>query len=403
MGRIVVNILALLISAFAAAITSLIVIRFYPLWALSVGVGEWSLWFILIALAGVALGFVAQRLGSRFVLPMTVALGLLTTGLALIPPLQSIPVARSQNVGLSLGRYLFGWINSPDPGTPETVTFAEVDGQALQLDVYRSQTTTEQPNPAIIVVHGGSWSGGRRSDFPQWNAWLTQQGYTVFDVDYRLQPQPNWREATGDVKCAIGWVRQHATQYNIDPDRLAILGRSAGGHLALLAAYTPGNPDLPPSCDVQDTRVRAVIDFYGPADLVWGYYASADPDGRNGSPALQRFLGGTPETTPDAYRIAAPINYVNAATPPTLIFHGGRDQLVGVPHSERLVARLEAVGVPHNLVYLPYAQHGFDYNFHGWGSQIAQPVILRFLEEAGVSSQESAVRSQEVSILRSGF
>lgn len=373
--------LSLLVSGFAAFITSLIVVPFYPLWTFAVGASEWSLWFGAIGLAGIGLGLAARNVGSTWVFWITLALGTLSIILALLPPLQSLPVARSNNVSLSLRRYLFGWLSPPTPtNTVQTETFAVIDGQALKLDVYEPTAATNEARPAIVVVHGGSWSGGGRSDFPQWNAWLNEQGYVIFDIDYRLAPQPNWQTATGDVKCAVGWVKQHAAEYNIDPERVALMGRSAGGHLALLAGYTSNVAELPPSCAVEDTSVKAVIDFYGPADLVWGYYASADPNGQNGSPALQRFLGGTPQTVPDAYRIAAPISYVDARTPPTLMLHGNRDQLVGYQHTERLAATLEAAGVAHREIYLPYAQHVFDYNFNGWGSQIVQPVLLEFLE-----------------------
>jgi acetyl esterase/lipase len=237
-----------------------------------------------------------------------------------------------------------------------------------------------QRRPAVIVVHGGSWSGGDKTDFPQWDQWLAQQGFAVFDIQYRLGPQPNWQTATADVKCAIGWVKRNAAQYGVDAERIAILGRSAGGHLALLAAYTADEPSLPPSCEASDTSVRAVISLYGPADLVWGYNNPANPDVIDGPGTLRRFLGGTPETAAEAFQIASPITHVQPNTPPTLLFHGSRDQLVGQRHAELLSDQLTQANVPHHTVFIPYGQHGFDYNFYGWGSQIMQPVLLDFLQ-----------------------
>jgi len=381
--------LGVLLSSTAALPTLLIVVPYYPLWALAVGASEWSLWLGLLGSIGLGLGLLVWRSGGTALGGIAVVLGALAVVLALLPPLQSLPVARAVEVELSLGRYVFGWIRAPSVRSVQSVTYATVEGQALQLDVYQpagpealpSRPEPQAPGlrPAVVVVHGGSWSSGGRSDFPQWNAWLTQHGYVVFDVDYRLAPQPNWQTATGDVKCALGWVARHAAEYRVDPRRIALLGRSAGGHLALLAAYTQDVGGLPASCDAPAVDIRAVIDFYGPTDLVWGYNVTANAGGE-GSPALQRFLGGTPRTVPDAYRIAAPISYARAGAPPSLMLHGGRDQVVGVQHTERLAAALVANNVAHQAVYLPYAQHGFDYNFNGWGSQIAQPVILRFLE-----------------------
>jgi acetyl esterase/lipase len=298
----------------------------------------------------------------------------------LVPPLQSWPVARENGLSLSLTRYLFGWRTAPNGNPPQTHTFATVDGRPLLLDAYLPSGTASGLRPALIVVHGGSWSGGDKSDFPQWDHWLTQQGFAVFDVQYRLAPQPNWQTATGDIKCAIGWVKRHAAQYGVDPQRIALLGRSAGGHLALLAAYTPDDPALPPSCAAADTSVRAVVSLYGPADLVWGYTHQANPDVIDGPGTLRRFLGGDPQTAAAAFTTAAPISHVGSRTPPTLLLHGQRDQLVGARHAELLAERLRAANVPHRTILIPYAQHGFDYNFDGWGAQIVQPVLLQFLQ-----------------------
>lgn len=372
--------LALLCCTSATLLAIWIVIPYYPLWTIALAASEWSLWLGILATTGMLLGAVARALGSGWALPATVGLGLPALILALLPLAQALPVARQHGAELSLGRYLWGWRSPPTGSPPQTVTFATVDGQPLALDIYQPATPAPGPRPAIVVVHGGSWNSGDKSDFPQWNNWLVQQGYTIFDVQYRITPQPNWQTATGDVKCAVGWVRQHAAQYNLDPQRIALLGRSAGAHLALLAAYTAQESALPPSCPVDDTSVKAVIDLYGPSDLQWGYYATADENGENGSPVTQSFLGGTPRAVPSAYTIGSPINHVQAATPPTLLLHGGRDQLVSQRHSEMLVDRLQAANVPHQAVYLAYGQHGFDYNFNGWSAQITQSVLRQFLQ-----------------------
>lgn len=380
MLRFLLITLALLCCTGATLLAIWIVVPYYPLWAVALGASEWSLWLTILALLGVLLGAAAWAVGSRWALPAALLIGLPAIVLGLLPLAQALPVARQHGAELSLGRYLWGWRSPPTGPVPQTITFATVDGQPLQLDVYRPATPMPAAQPALVVVHGGSWSGGDKSDFPQWNSWLLQQGYTVFDVQYRLTPQPNWQTATGDVKCAVGWVRQHADEYNVDPQRIGLLGRSAGAHLALLAGYTSDDQALPPSCDVGDTSVRLVVDFYGPTDLEWGYNVTADANGENGSPATQSFLGGTPRTVPAAYTIGSPVSHVGPATPPTLLLHGGRDQLVSQRHSEMLVDRLQAADVPYETVYLPYGQHGFDYNFNGWSGQIVRPVLSRFLQ-----------------------
>lgn len=142
----------------------------------------------------------------------------------------------------------------------------------------------------MVVVHGGGWRSGNRGEFPRWNAWLADKGYVVFDIDYRLSPPPSWQDAPGDVRCAVGWVKENSGRYGVDPGRVALMGRSAGGHLALLTAYTEGTSALPAGCGVrgeqQDTSVAAVAAFYPPTDLTrlsaLGYLGGID-----------RFLGGS--------------------------------------------------------------------------------------------------------------
>ena len=355
---------------------------------LAVGASEWSLW---LATAGA----VAAALGLLGLVPLltgaahdwsdwrswrlagaagAVVCGLLASALAVVPPLVARPVAEAHNVSLSLPRALFPMSDRAD-GEVELVTYASPGGHVLQMDVYRSANGAARGarRPGVIVVHGGAWNSGRRSENPRWNHWLAAQGYVVFDVDYRLAPQPNWESATADVQLAVETIRAQATRWGVDPQRLALLGRSAGGHLALLAAYT--------ASDQSAQTVRAVVSLYGPTDLIWGYEHPANQRVIDGRETLRRFLGGTPQTVPDAYRRASPITHVRPSTPPTLLLHGERDQYVGVQHARRLSQQLARAGVPHETVILPHAQHGFDFVFDGWGGQIAQGVIARFLHE----------------------
>ena len=351
------------------------------LWLTAVAAGEWSLWWGLLGLIGSGLAWRALARGARTTAGIALALGLLAAGLALVPPFQTLGAARASGIRLSLARYLLGLHRAPRPPLRQTETFAVHDGKPLRLDVYRpAGTPPTGGRGAVIVIHGGSWSRGDKSDFPHWNRWLAREGFVVFDVQYRLTPQPNWRAATGDVKCAVAWVKRNARRYGAHPDRIALLGRSAGGHLALLAAYTPHEPALPPSCaGATDTRVAAVVSLYGPTDLVWGYHNPARPDIIDGPGTLRRFLGGDPQARPEAYALASPVNHVGPGVPPTLLLHGGRDTLVGARHAGLLAQRLRAEGVPHEAVVLPYAQHGFDYPWNGWGAQIVRPALLRFL------------------------
>ncbi|HZH30882.1 MAG TPA: alpha/beta hydrolase [Pyrinomonadaceae bacterium] len=358
----------------------------YALFKVAVGAGEWSLWCGAAGMAGAGLSLAARAGGSGRAAWVAFIAGIAAVALSLIPPLESWRVARANNIGLSLGQYLFGSRKDGAARVERTTeTFATVEGQTLKLDVYRAsavKTTSPQAmRAAVIVVHGGSWNAGERSDYPLWNEWLAREGYVVFDVDYRITPQPNWRSATGDVKCAVGWVRANAGRFAVDPARVALLGRSAGGHLALLAAYSTHESAMPPSCAAPDASVRAVASLYAPTDLKWGYEHPANRLVLDGPAKIRNFVGGTPASAPEDIRLASPTSHVNSRTPPTLLFHGGRDQLVSERHMTLLAEGLDRQNVAHRALRIPYAQHGFDYNFDGWGSQLTRPLLLNFLRE----------------------
>lgn len=361
----------------------------YYVWLFSVAASEWSLWLGALALLGVICSLLVRFLypNDRFWI-VSLIVGGIAFGISLYPLFSVLFLAREQNVPLSLSDYFAGLHTSAAKETKNfsTYTFAQAGDRDLQLDVYPPTQITTGTGASVIVVHGGSWNGGARNDFPQWNQWLAAQGFTVFDVDYRLAPQPNYLTATGDIKCAVRWVKAHAAEFKIAPDRIALLGRSAGAHLALLIAYSADDKRLPATCPegVQSETVRAVVSLYAPTDLNWDYDNPANQRVIDGPKTLSDFLGGNPHESneiQDRYTLASPVAQVSQNTPPTLLIHGGRDQLVRTENMNLLDEKLKEANVPHKTIRIPYAQHGFDYNFNGWGAQISKSVILDFLNE----------------------
>jgi acetyl esterase/lipase len=364
----------------------------YHIWLFSVATSEWSLWFGALALIGIGCAsFALLFYGKSKLLILSLLIGGIALIISLYPPLSVLALAKEHNVSLSLSAY-FGGVKNVD-NSPEntktnftTRTFARADNQDLQMDIFPPIEKTTNNGAGIIVVHGGSWNAGGRNDFPQWNEWLAAQGYTVFDVDYRLAPQPNYLTATGDVKHAILWVKEHATEFNVSPDRIAVFGRSAGAHLALLAAYSADDQRLPATdsnLEINE-QVRAVVSFYAPVDLLWGFDNPANPRVINGQQTLANFLGGNPHDSAEIrnrFILTSPTSHVNTNTPPTLLFHGGQDQLVRAENMRRLADKLNESKVPHKTIFIPYAQHGFDFNFNGWAAQISKSVMLDFIHE----------------------
>jgi len=355
-------------------------------WLLSVGVGEWSLWFGALALLCVAAG-ISIRLsnGEGWLWIATAVIGAAVIAITLYPLFSVLPLARKYQVPLSLRRYFTGWPAKDfffgyQAKDLKTHIFIPADGNDLRLDVYLPTAHTVNNGASVVVVHGGSWNGGARSDFPRWNQWLAARGFTVFDVDYRLSPQPNYLTAAGDVKCAVRWVKRHAAEFGIDPGRIALLGRSAGAQLALLAAYSA--PHI--AAGDGNENVRAVVSFYGPVDLLWAYECRGKPRVHDGPGSLENFLGGVPHESVEMrerYILTSPIAHIGVHTPPTLMTHGGRDLLVSYLNMFFLEEKLKAANVPHETLFIPYGQHGFDYHINGWGSQVVGSVLLRFLSE----------------------
>jgi acetyl esterase/lipase len=166
-----------------------------------------------------------------------------------------------------------------------------------------------------VVVHGGSWRTGDKGDLPAFSKGMADRGYVVFDVAYRLAPEARFPAGIADVKCAIGYVKANASRYGIDPDRLVLLGRFAGAQIALVAAYSANDPELPASCPAGDTSVRAVISYYAPTRI-----GLLHRDHPRAFPRRPRRLSRRPaETFPDQYRQARPASWIGPATPPTLL------------------------------------------------------------------------------------
>jgi acetyl esterase/lipase len=380
----VAKLFALVIATAAALAAALIVLPAVSLKMALVAIvaSEKSALIAAAAVVALPLAFFGFTRGRRAPAALAVVLAVAAVGLCILPLAQARSLARTRGVSLDFRRYLRAPIDSQGPGHPnQTINHATVNGTPLALDVYLPRERPRTPGRAVLVIHGGFWAAGQKGEATLASRRLADLGYTVFDVQYRITPQPNWKTATGDVKCAIGWVKQHAEtpDWNIDPKKVTLLGRSAGGHLALLAAYAPADPELPASCDAGDTSVDGVISLYAPTDLTWGYQYPANKWVSDSRAKMRAFVGGAPADAGDRYRALSPLERVTTKAPRTLLAHGGRDQLVAHGHMGLLAARLRAMGVPCETLFIPYAQHAFDFVVGGFSDQILQAELLKFL------------------------
>lgn len=232
--------------------------------------------------------------------------------------------------------------------------------RAHRLDIYRPRQAPLRPAPVLVYIHGGGWViGDKREQGLPVMLFLASQGWVCVTVNYRLSPRATWPDHLVDVKRALAWVHGHVGEYGGDPAFVAVSGGSAGGHLASLAALTPGDPRYQPGFETAPTGVSACVSFYGVYDFT-------DRDGLRGGKAfrkvLERTILKTPfETSPELYRDASPMDCVGPEAPPFMVVHGSNDSLVPVEEARRFVELLR--GVSHQpVVYteLPGAQHAFE-------------------------------------------
>lgn len=373
------------------------------LWYLAAHAGEVRLvWVFLLLVALVSAWRGARRAGANRSAARCIGVlafaGVVATSVAEV---RSIRSAAARGVDLSLRRYALAW--ATDDGAPRsTLPFARVEGEELLADVWdaRDAPTAGELAPAIVRVHGGSWAFGSRSESPHWCRALTEAGFVVFDVDYRLTPPPRFVDAVCDVRGAVSWVREHAARFGVDAGRIGLMGASAGGHLALSAAYGD-DATFPPTpaygVDTPDARVVSVVAIAPPVVLDIGFAATYPwwyPDDLRSTRRVEELVGGTPAEVPQRYRVASPIEHVDANSPRTLLVHGAHDRLVWPANCERLGARLAAHGVDYRYVELPGSDHLFEYAPGGWSTQVAEWEVLAFLRESPgfAPAHESGVR-----------
>ncbi|MEO0416736.1 MAG: alpha/beta hydrolase [Verrucomicrobiota bacterium] len=236
----------------------------------------------------------------------------------------------------------------------------------LTLEMYRPAEITE-PRPAIVFYFGGGWQNGRPGLFAPMAQALAQRGYITVLPEYRLSGEAEFPAAVNDAKAAVRWTRKNAKRFKIDPDRIACMGGSAGGHLSGFVAATSETGGFEGEGEHQDvsSAVQAAVVMCGPMDLLAPDVVEKieqSAKGKAAHPAIP-FLGGLPSTHEEVYRQASPVTHVSAHTPPMLFIDGEKDR-----PRERYTTfwpLLEKHGVPYEFVMMPQAPHPF-WNNREW-------------------------------------
>lgn len=295
----------------------------------------------------------------------------------------------------------------PDP--PQPVVIKDLaywklpdNNRELLCDLWLPKPESHHSGIGIIYLHGSGWVIGDKDLYTQSIfRHLVNQGHTMMDVAYRMYPEVHMLDMVGDVKRAVSWLKSNASEYQIDPTRIVLMGASAGAHLALLSAYTPNISELtPPDVMSSSQDVCGVISYYGPTDLteyMHRYHVdqiyppiesmekklekihsqvnnflekksgktleALNLNNLHKTGRLDLIIGGETENLPAMYRLVSPINHVNPKNPPTLLIQGDHDQLVICESTLKLYQSLIIAGVPSLLLVLPHTDHAFDLDF----------------------------------------
>jgi acetyl esterase/lipase len=272
--------------------------------------------------------------------------------------------------------------------TLNDIAFAGSDGAKLLGDLYMPEGVDTAP--VLVAVHGGGWQIGNRKFYIHWGSYLARHGIAVFAIDYRLtKPGAKaYPDAVRDVRGAVGFIRENAGRYGLDPERIGLIGDSAGAHLSALVALAGDEPPFAPGAGNTAGRIaaRVVVGFYGVYDTAaqWQHDLTVRPRDN----ITEKFLGAALYTDRRVYFESSPISYATADKNTTrfLLLHGTEDDVVdGRTQSQAFALALKQAGFFVRAVVIPGAGHFFltdpvdDTSYGGF----AGPRVVRFLKDAG--------------------
>lgn len=247
--------------------------------------------------------------------------------------------------------------------SPElNVCYGKADDRELVLDVFRPpQTANAALHPAIILIHGGGWTGGDKKDMQDLGKGAARLGFVAFSINYRLSTETgnHWPAQLDDAQRAVRWVRANSAKYAVDPARIGALGSSAGGHLVTFLGTSDTRDNSDPALADFSSRVSCVVDMAGPTDLT-DNFAPKVKLGAYSNDLVRRLLGGKPADLGQVAHDASPLFRVDGKAAPFLIFQGKLDELVPPDQAERLDSALHAAGVESKLIMFPQAGHGLN-------------------------------------------
>lgn len=281
------------------------------------------------------------------------------------------------------------WLSSMTAAESDvTETYATKDGRELQASLFLPRRS-DPGAPVLMYVHGGGFMAGSRLETAADLRWFADRGWLVASVDYRLwrEGAPTWDKAPRDVACALVWVYQNAERFGGNPDRLAVLGDSAGGNLAINLAYAAALGQAPTDCGPVPVP-QAVVVQYPAVDPIVLYEDGYPVPGFEPRMLTTGYLGGRPDDVPDRVRAVSSATYLSESAPPTLIIEPASDILVPSASVYAFAEQARAAGVDIELVRIPYANHIYNQMAaNSLGNQARLTITARYLVERGLDPE----------------
>lgn len=281
---------------------------------------------------------------------------------------------------IETGRTTDGPRQANDVVLERDIVYGKGGATDLRLDLARPNDGAG-PYPAIVFVHGGGWQLGSRGMYLDDIETAAKRGYVAITVSYRLtdpdnqqRPRVPFPAQIEDVKCAVRWLRANAAKYQVDPDRIGAIGASAGGHLSLLLGVTDPTHSFEGTGGHanQSSRVQAVVNFFGPTDLIRLHESSP-----KAGPLAATLMNGSPTDRRRDYELASPVTHVSRDDPPVLTIHGDQDVLVPLDQATRFDEAMKRAGAAHTLLVIRGAGHGFN----GANAEKAQAATFEFFDK----------------------
>lgn len=276
--------------------------------------------------------------------------------------------AARANVGRvapAAGRKPGGQAQVPDSiEVKRDISYAGTDNPRQKLDLYLpKKRATDKPLPVVVFIHGGGWrAGDKSSGAGNVSRFVASGDYAGVSVGYRLTNEAQWPAQIHDCKAAIRWIRGNAKELNLDPDKIAVWGSSAGGHLVSMLGTSGDVKELEGtlgSFTSNSSRVTCVVNYYGPEDFVTMVTKPSTIDRTTKDYPEALLIGGRVQDVPEKAKAASPITYVSADDPPFLTAHGTKDPLVPYDQALELDTAMKKAGVSHLLTEMTNGGHGF--------------------------------------------